>query len=68
MTSTELREAAREILGLWDRNEIAPHHSADIDVINEGFESLRGTVAAPEKGTRCGKQGGGENDLATENR
>lgn len=49
----KLEEAARKILILWDGNELAPHHSADIDAIHAAFGSLRFALDDPDvKGSR----------------
>lgn len=33
--------ALRELLRLWDRNEIAPHDSADVGAIQSAFDAAR---------------------------
>lgn len=40
-----LEKAAREILRLWDGNELAPHYSADVDEIYAAFEALRASIS-----------------------
>ena len=36
-----VRDAAKNLLQLWDDNEIAPHYAADPQIISDAFEQLR---------------------------